>query len=274
MTRKRARRPRGKTVPLDAPAGGRMRGIAAGYLAMLPLLLAYEAAAGGPDRSVAEVLATLPLTPFGSAARGVRLALLGVLAVPAAWYVFRESREDGHPGLFPIVGRIVLEGAVAAFCLGPLLLALLWALDVDLASIRAGLSNATAATPLERAGYLAGASAWEEIVFRIGVQSLLWVIVAESLRALVKSRAPVAVLAEGLSIAGAATLFAAAHLAAFTSVLGPGGEPFDPAVFTWRLLAGILFGALFRWRGPGVAAWAHALFDLALSIGAGPEVFL
>jgi len=251
-----------------------MRGIAAGYLAMLPLLLAYEASGGGPDRSVAEILATLPLMPFGSAARGVRLALLAILAVLAAWRLFRESREEGYPGLFPIVGRIVLEGGAAALCLGPLLLALLWALDVDLASIRAGLSNAAAWTPLERARYLAGAAAWEEIVFRIGAQSLLWLLAAESLRAIVANRAGVVVLAEGLSIAGAAFLFAASHLAAFTSALGPGGEPYDPAVFTWRFLAGILFGALFRWRGPGVAAWAHALFDLALSIGAGPEVFL
>jgi hypothetical protein len=251
-----------------------LRGIAAGYLAMLPLLLAYEASAGGPDRSVAEILATLPLTPFGSAARSVRLVLLGVLAALAAYSIFRESREESHPGLLPMIGRIVLEGAAAAFCLGPLLLALLWALDVDLASIRVGLSNAAAWTPLERAGYLAGAAAWEEIVFRIGVQSLLWVLAAESLRAVSQSREAVVVLAEGVSILGAASLFAASHLAAFTAVLGPGGEPFDAAVFTWRLLAGILFGALFRWRGPGVAAWAHALFDLALSIGAGPDVFL
>jgi hypothetical protein len=261
-------------VPSEALARGRTRGIAAGYLAMLPLLLAYEAAADGPDRSVAELLATLPLTPFGSAARAVRISILGLLAVLAAWRVFRESREEAHPGLFPIVGRIVLEGAFAAICLGPLLLALLWVLDVDLASIRAGLSNAATWTPLERAGYLAGAAAWEEIVFRIGVQSLLWLLVAESLRAISASRSLVLALSEGVSILGAAVLFAASHLAAFTAVLGPGGEPFDAAVFTWRLLAGILFGALFRWRGPGVAAWAHALFDLALSIGAGPEVFL
>ncbi|MFN0007757.1 MAG: type II CAAX prenyl endopeptidase Rce1 family protein [Planctomycetota bacterium] len=268
------RRARKKPVRPDVIGGGRVRGIAAGYLAMLPLLLFYEAAAGGPDRSVAEVVATLPLTPLGSAAASVRLALLLVLAVLAGWRVFRESREDGHPGLLPIVGRIVLEGALAALCLGPLLLALLWALDVDLASIRIGLSNAASWTPLERAGYLAGAAAWEEIVFRIGVQSLLWLLAAECLRALAVNRSVVVPLAEGLSIGGAAALFAASHLAAFVAVLGPGGEPFDPAVFTWRCLAGILFGALFRWRGPGVAAWTHALFDLALSIGAGPDVFL
>ncbi len=80
--------------------------------------------------------------------------------------------------------------------------------------------------------------------------------------------------ADGLAIAASATVFAASHLGVFTQVLGPGGEPFRAGVFTWRLLAGILLGTLFRWRGPGVAAWAHALFDLFLSIGAGPDVFL
>ena len=73
---------------------------------------------------------------------------------------------------------------------------------------------------------------------------------------------------------GSATLFAAAHLAAYTAWLGPGGEPYDASVFTWRLLAGILLGLVFRWRGPGVAAWTHGLFNLALLLGAGPDVFL
>lgn len=270
--------PRSRARSIEAEPGalarGRVRGIAAGYLAMLPLLLAYEASVGGPDRSVAEIVVTLPLSPFGSAARGLRLALLGLLALVAAWRVFRESREAAHPGLLPIVGRVVLEGAIAALLLGPILLALLWIFGADLASIRSGLSNAAAATPLRRALFLAGGAAWEEILFRIGLQSLLWLLAAEVLRFLSASRALVLGLAEILSILGAALLFAASHLAVFTQVLGPGGEEFDASVFTGRVLAGILFGALFRWRGPGVAAWAHALFDLALSIGAGPDVFL
>jgi len=260
-----------------APGSGLRRGIAVGYLAMLPLLAAYEAAAGGSYRSVAEILATLPLSPLGPAARGARIALLLVLAVAAPVQLFRQgrrARDPGHPGLFPVVGRILIEGALAALLLGPLLLLLLWALDVDLASIRAGLASSVSSTPLERAAFLAGSAAWEEIVFRIGLQSLLWLLAAELLRFLTASAALVRGLAEVLSIALASVLFAAAHLAVFTQVLGPGGEPVDAAVFTWRLLAGILFGALFRWRGPGVAAWAHALFDLGLSIGAGPHVFL
>ena len=274
MTRARASAARGSEPDARGAARRRVRGIAAGYLAMLPLLLAYEAVPGGRDRSVAEIVATLPLTPLGDGARWVRLALLVVLALIAAWRVFGETREADHPGLVPVVGRIVLEGAVAALLIGPVLLLLLAILGADLGVIRAGLSTTVSATPLSRAAFLAGAAAWEEIVFRIGLQSLLWLLAAELLRFLTASRAVVVPLAEALSILGASLLFAASHLAVFTQVLGPGGEPFDPAVFTWRCLAGILFGALFRWRGPGVAAWAHALFDLALSIGAGPDAFL
>jgi hypothetical protein len=48
------------------------------------------------------------------------------------------------------------------------------------------------------------------------------------------------------------------------------GEPFDSSTFTWRFLGGCLLGALQRWRGLGVVAWTHALFNLAMLLGAGP----
>jgi hypothetical protein len=242
---------------------------------MLPLLLAYEATAGPQSRSVAEIVATLPLALLGPAERAARILLLAGLAAAATWHLLRRSEEDGsHPGILPLVWRIGREGALAALALGPLLLGLLWVFEVDVASLRAGLSRAVAATPLERAAYLAGAAAWEEILFRIGIQVFLGFLAAHLLAFWMPSSALTRTLGGAAAILGASVLFAASHLAVFTQVLGPGGESFDPGIFTWRLLAGILFGALFRWRGPGVAAWAHALFDLALSIGAGPDVFL
>ena len=61
---------------------------------------------------------------------------------------------------------------------------------------------------------------------------------------------------------------------AVSGLVNRGGEVFSAPVFTWRLAAGILLGLLFRWRGIGAAAWAHGIFNLALSIGAGPDVFL
>jgi len=36
-------------------------------------------------------------------------------------------------------------------------------------------------------------------------------------------------------------------------------------------MAGMCLALLFRWRGLAACAWAHAFFNLALVLGAGPE---
>jgi membrane protease YdiL (CAAX protease family) len=121
---------------------------------------------------------------------------------------------------------------------------------------------------------IASGAAWEELVFRVGLQSALFVLGVQLVHFFTASPTVSRALAEAGSIVIASLCFAAAHLATVTHVLGAGGERFDAAVFSWRFLAGVLLGLVFRWRGPGVAAWAHALFDLALFVGAGPDVFL
>jgi membrane protease YdiL (CAAX protease family) len=44
--------------------------------------------------------------------------------------------------------------------------------------------------------------------------------------------------------------------------IGPAGEPFAFAAFTYRVLAGAFFGLVYQIRGFAVAAWTHALYDL------------
>jgi hypothetical protein len=125
-----------------------------------------------------------------------------------------------------------------------------------------------------RAAFVIGAGAYEELLFRVGAYSLLYMAGGALFRFL-GAEGPVARWgAEVSGLLGSSFLFAAFHLEAFTAWLGPGGEAYDPSVFTWRLLAGILLGLIFRWRGVGVAAWTHGLFNLALLLGAGPDVFL
>jgi hypothetical protein len=255
-------------------AGDPTRGIALGYLSMLPLLLAYEGAARRGRRNVGEVLLTLPLALLGPSASGARVVLILLLAVAAVFVLFRSGLGRDGPGLVPRLLRILLEGAVAALLLGPALLLLLGLVGAHPDAAELGLSRTGGELPLERAAFLAGGAAWEEIAFRIGVQSLSFLLASHLLRFLTEDPHVARAGAEVLSIAVSAAVFAGSHLAVFVQVLGPGGEPFRAAVFTWRLLAGILLGTLFRWRGPGVAAWCHALFDLFLSIGAGPDVFL
>jgi len=239
---------------------------------MLPLLLAYEVAATGGRRNVAEVVASLPLAPIGQGLAVARRTVLAVLAIAATSSLYRSGVGRDNRGLVPRLWRILLEGALAAIVLGPallLFLRLLGARPEDL-----GLGRPADAPALAQVAFLAGGAAWEEIVFRIGLQSSSFLLASSVLGFLLESPRFVRAGAEALSLLATSVVFAAAHLAVFTRVLGPGGESFVPAVFTWRLAAGILLGALYRWRGPGVAAWTHALFDAGLAIGAGPDVFL
>jgi hypothetical protein len=66
-----------------------------------------------------------------------------------------------------------------------------------------------------------------------------------------------------LSIAGAVVLtslaFSAAHY------LGPQGEHFETFSFMFRFTAGAMFALLFVFRGFGIAAGTHALYDIFVS---------
>jgi hypothetical protein len=132
-----------------------------------------------------------------------------------------------------------------------------------------------AATPAFAAAMRhASGAAFEEIVFRVGLQSALFLLVTETSFFFTADRRVSKVFAEVGSIGLGALVFAAAHLAPIVGLFGQGGERFEASVFAWRVIAGVSLGILFRVRGIGVAAWTHAFFNLALFVGAGPDVFL
>jgi hypothetical protein len=245
--------------------------MAIGFLAMLPLFAAYELAiAREPGlRNSAEVVLSLPLAPFAAHVDFARRCILGVCAALAVITCFQDEL-----GLVPRAWRVVLEGAVCAAFMGPVLILVLRVAGIDDA---AGALKAGAPLHVPRAvdaARLAGGAAYEEIVFRIGVQSALYVALRHLLLFLSAADRAARTGADVLSVGFAAALFAAAHLAVFVAPLGSGGEAFDAAIFSWRFFSGIILSGLFRWRGPGVAAWAHALFNTALFLGAGPDCFL
>ncbi|MEM9800859.1 MAG: CPBP family glutamic-type intramembrane protease [Planctomycetota bacterium] len=247
------------------------RGLAVGVVAMLPLFLAYDLAVDGPDgpRSVAEAILTRPLEPLGAEALSMaRRASLAVAALGCFIAFAVAHRHAGGPSLAQRVGVVVLEGAICALLLGPLLLGASRLAEPWVGAMMVGTPGGPAPT-LERAGFVMGSAAYEEIVFRIGALSVVWLVAKAVLHWLgAGERAS----AWGATLAGivlSSLLFSAFHLGAWTAWLGPGGEPFDAAVFTWRTSAGILLAVLFLWRGVGVAAWAHASFNLALLLGAG-----
>jgi hypothetical protein len=260
---------------LEPPEGpeieaGPRRSLSLGFLAMLPLIVAYEWARGFAQegrRNAAEALLSLILLPFGDYQRPVRWSLLALLAL-SAWAITRHRGSRARVG----IARVFLEGLLAALFFGPLLVGLtslagdVWPpLDVSW--------DPTLDPPgLARAAIAMGGAVWEELAFRVGLYSLLFLVARRVLSRVTGGEGTSRWPAEAVALIGSAAAFAAFHFRELTDWLYPGGLAWDMASFTWMFLAGILLGVLFRWRGPGVAAWCHALFNLALLIGIDPDV--
>lgn len=218
----------------------------------LPLLVGYEAlvalqgAHGGVVRNGAEALFTgLFATVAGP--RGPQL--FGALLVGGgAWLAWRDRRGSLHPAWFAAMAAESVALAVAtAVVVGQLTVQLLG---------RAGLL-AAGAGPLEELSVVdrltvsLGAGLYEELLFRVVlVGGLAW-----GARVALGMRDGVA---KGLAVAVSALVFSAFHY------VGPGGDTFTLASFTFRTIAGVWFSVLYVLRGFGITAWTHALYDVGV----------
>jgi membrane protease YdiL (CAAX protease family) len=101
-------------------------------------------------------------------------------------------------------------------------------------------------------GYM-GAGVYEEILFRL---MLLPPVAACAFRLGAKRGLRIA-----LAVVVTSLVFSAAHY------VGPHGEAFDSFGFAFRFLAGTFFAVLFVFRGFGIAAGTHALYDVFVSLG-------
>jgi hypothetical protein len=236
--------------------------LGAGYLAALPLFAAYELAQGAERvRAPAERLVAHGLSLSGGRLQWVRVALLLLLAVLAALSELR-ARDAAGRGLAPRLVRQVGEGLLAGLLLGPLLLVLQnWLASEPLVTAPARGRSLAAALGLM------GVAPWEELLFRVGVYGGLY-LAAHRIGVFLGLASPLArAPAELAALLGSALFFAWFHLDSAQRLLGSVGEPYHPGAFLWRLSAGVLLGALFRWRGLGVSAWAHAVFNLGIALG-------
>jgi membrane protease YdiL (CAAX protease family) len=98
-----------------------------------------------------------------------------------------------------------------------------------------------------------GAGLYEELLFRVVLVGALGALARRAL-----GLRPAA--AGALAVAGGALLFSLAHH------VGAYGDPFTLQAFTFRLVAGLFFSALFVLRGFGIAAWTHALYDVGVLV--------
>ena len=97
-----------------------------------------------------------------------------------------------------------------------------------------------------------GAGIYEEVLFR-----LILVPVVVGIAAVIGLARPTRV---ALAVVVTSAVFSAAHYA------GAHGETFEWFSFSFRFLAGAFFAVLFVYRGFGVAAGTHALYDIFVGV--------
>jgi membrane protease YdiL (CAAX protease family) len=211
-----------------------------------PLLVTYEvgvlvlgrhAARNGVDVWLRQILDALGFSQY------FLLPALTVCILLGWHYLTRQSWRISRGVLY----GMTIECVLLAFCLRIVLY-----LQSSFLHALAGtvcLSIADAAGTL--VGYL-GAGIYEELLFRL-VLLLLVVGVLRWARLSSRSSMIGGVLATSL-------LFATAHY------VGPDGDSFVWFSFIFRTLAGVFFSLLFLYRGFGVAAGAHAGYDVLLGV--------
>ncbi len=225
----------------------------------LPLLLLYEVLAfalsgsefAGVRNGADVLLKSLFLTLGGR--NGV--IVFGALLVGAGgWLVWRDWRErQVHPRVFAVMAfESIVYALVFGMVASTLTTVLLPGLAIQARSSLA-LNSDTQLSLVTQLMISLGAGIYEELVFRVLIVSgLAW------LMARIFHWRPAA--AGILAVLVGAVIFSAFHY------IGPYGDPFSLASFTFRAVAGVLFSGLYLFRGFGITAWTHALYDVFLAV--------
>lgn len=222
---------------------------------LLPLLIVYEGGVlwfGGPDansmRNGADAWLRWGLERYGLGQMWAAPLLVVAVMVMRCWAGWGDRPREPLAVAFGMVIESVL------FAVG------LWAIARNFEPLlrQWGIPTANVSFQTPAAEQLVtyiGAGIYEEVLFRLGLFSVLYFLLR-----LVLLPSLVAVLLAG--VAGS-LLFAGAHH------IGPQGEPVVPILFLFRTFAGLYFTALYVTRGFGVAVGAHAAYDILVGVSVG-----
>ena len=206
---------------------------------LAPLLVVYEAGVlllGAQNGADAFLRRLLDLLGFG---QHFVLPVLTVCILLAWHYLSRQPWQFS--------GGIISGMAVECLGLGLCLRVILFLQDT-LFRVFDDAVVASIGTQLKVSVGLLGAGIYEELLFRL---------ILLSLAAWLLRRMGVAPRLSTIAAAIVTSLlFAAAHH------IGPYGEPMQGFRFLFRVLAGMFFAGVFIYRGFGIAAGSHAVYDI------------
>lgn len=217
------------------------------YLIALPLLLLYEILIflTQPDASRAvrisvDVWIRTLFTWVGTDVLSITLILAALAGIVIVWRE-RDKLSTLRAGYF---AGMLLESTVYALALALLISSVV-------GGIMQGLQAAggiEALTTMQQIALSLGAGLYEELFFRVVLVGGLFFVA----RRLVVRRW----LAFALSAVVAALIFSGVHY------VGALGDTFTLGSFLFRFLFGLALNAIYLWRGFGVAAWTHAVYDI------------
>ena len=114
-----------------------------------------------------------------------------------------------------------------------------------------------------RFGLSLGAGVYEELVFRVILIGGLYLISKWILVSLVQFNEKERKL-EGEIIAWMVAANIGSLIFSWVHFIGPLADDFTVAAFVFRYIAGMVLFALYAARGFGIAAWTHAIYDVAV----------
>ncbi len=221
------------------------RNLLTSLILVFPLFLIYQIGVlfTMPMLNGADFVTALLFSSLGLTLKGYLLFLAGVVALCAVGIglLMRNQHFNGKVFL-----PVVLESTVYALTMGSLIVLLMTKVLGFSPGLAVGLPQRGIAT---RVVMSLGAGVYEETVFRLG---LLAGCIATFEKLLGMSR--------WAAVAGGFLLSSAVF--SFVHYIPPLGDAFTFSSFTFRMLAGVVFGVLFKLRGFAVAVYTHALYDI------------
>ena len=223
----------------------------------LPLLILYEVLAAGLSRFAGEQMrngADVILRSFFIAAAGSRGPLIFVLCVIGAciFFIARDLRRTGklEPRIF---AWMTAESVLLAFAFGLVIGTITARLLTPFGPMAVGAGQPETMGVGARLMLSLGAGLYEELLFRVLLVSGLLLLARR-----VFGWRPL--LANTFAVGLGALIFSAFHY------VGAYGDPFRLDSFVFRAIAGVAFSALYVFRGFGITAWTHALYDVLVLI--------
>ncbi|MFH5831433.1 CPBP family intramembrane glutamic endopeptidase [Halalkalibaculum sp. DA3122] len=216
------------------------------YLISLPLLLLYEVLIfiSQPDSSQVvrisvDVWIKSLFSNFGQDVLSITLIFVALLGM----YILYRDRSKLRTLNISYFFLMIAEATVYAY-----LLALLISQTLDALLQVVQVQPMESLTTLQQLALSLGAGLYEELFFRVILVSAL-IFVFKYLF----SKKWMAVTSAVLL---AAAIFSAVHY------IGVLGDPFTFGSFLFRFLFGLALNGIYVWRGFGLAAWTHAIYDI------------